>query len=241
MEILIEFSSERIVLPIASGRAIQGLIYRALSSDCEYSEAIHNFGKDYLGRKYKLFTFGELKGRYEISGENIVYFSNVALKVRSVDSYLIQLLFEYFTKNKYVILGNNTVSVAKSMIYDEHIYENKIIIRTLSPITVYRTLENGYTVYFSPDDPNFCESIVTNAKRKWASFYGSEDGFLLKINSVENAAYIKRATRFKTTFITAWHGPFVLEGSIKVLNFLYNTGLGCKNSQGFGMFEIKKD
>ena len=62
----------------------------------------------------------------------------------------------------------------------------------------------------------------------------------MRVSPAEGARFIKRATRFKTTFITAWHGRFVLEAPPRVLELLYDTGLGSKNSQGFGMFEIKE-
>lgn len=47
----------------------------------------------------------------------------------------------------------------------------------------------------------------------------------------------KQVTLFKGTRITAWDGRFRLKGDPALLTFLYNTGLGTKSSQGFGMFE----
>ncbi len=38
-------------------------------------------------------------------------------------------------------------------------------------------------------------------------------------------------------FITAWKGSFTLKSDVESLQFLYDTGLGSRNSQGFGMFE----
>ena len=102
------------------------------------------------------------------------------------------------------------------------------------------TEKNGHTVYFSPQDPRFTEAIETNAHRKWASHTGSEAGFALRVIVPEGVCGVKRATRFKSTFITAWHLPLILEGTPQVLDFLYQTGLGSKNSQGFGMFELDR-
>jgi CRISPR-associated endoribonuclease Cas6 len=46
-------------------------------------------------------------------------------------------------------------------------------------------------------------------------------------------------TRYKGFYITAWSGTYLLEGKRKYLDFLYQTGLGSKTSQGFGMFDVE--
>ncbi len=239
MQITIQFIKDEISLPIAINETIQGLLYKAISEDSSYSMKVHEKGRQFEGRKYKLFTFGEPKGKYEIRGDQIVYLTEMRLFVRSADPYFIQLLFAYFTKYSQVRIGENTVRVGEIKLSDERIFEERIVIRTLSPITAYVTDENGHTVYFTPEDKNFYDSIVTNARRKWSSVYGDDKAFTLKISRMDAAKYIKRATRFKSTFITAWHGTFILEGKPQLLDFLYQTGLGSKNSQGFGMFERK--
>ena len=241
MQITIQFIKDELSLPIAVNGMIQGLLYKAISEDFSYSTEIHDNGRQFDGRKYKLFTFGEPKGKYEIRGKQIVYLGGMRISVRSVDSYFIQLLFTYFMKHNQVQIGENSVRVGDIQLSDDKIFEERVMIRTLSPIMAYITDESGHTVYYTPEDENFYNSIVTNAHRKWASTYGEEKDFSLKISRVENIKYIKRATRFKSTFITAWHGTFVLEGTPQVLDFLYQSGLGSKNSQGFGMFELKKE
>lgn len=238
MQITIQLIGEHISLPIASSESIQGLLYKAISEDRSYSTKVHEEGRCFDGRKYKLFTFGEPEGRYMIQGTEIVYLNGMRLRVRSLDPYFIQLLFAYFTKHEQVWIGNNNVKVGKVTLNDDRIFEDRIVIRTLSPITAYVTGEDGHTVYYSPKDDNFYNSLITNAKRKWGSVYGDAEVPTLCIRGVEDARYIKRATRFKSTYITAWHGTFVLEGAPQILDFLYQVGLGSKNSQGFGMFEV---
>lgn len=241
MQITIQLIGEQISLPIASNESIQGLIYKAISEDLSYSSKVHEEGRCFDGRKYKLFTFGEPKGRYLVQGKEIVYLDGMCLTVRSMDPYFIQLIFSYFTKNEQIQIGKQTVRVGDVKITDDRIFEDRIVIRTLSPITAYMTEETGHTVYYSPKDEKFYDSLITNARRKWGSVYGeSEEEPSLHIYGLEDVRYIKRATRFKSTYITAWHGTFVLEGAPKILDFLYQVGLGSKNSQGFGMFEVIK-
>ena len=60
----------------------------------------------------------------------------------------------------------------------------------------------------------------------------------IAIRKVENSSTRKIDTRYKGSYINAWYGTFQLKGKRKYLDFLYQTGVGSKNSQGFGMFEI---
>ena len=236
MQITVTFSKDQISLPIATSRIVQGLIYRALSTDRELSTAVHDEGSVFDKRRYKLLTFGELKGKYKAENGYITYFSNAELEIRSVDDYIIQLLFSYFSSNKSVMLGNNEVLVTNVRLTNKAVFDTKLEIRTLSPITVYITEQNGHTRYFSPEEDEFYSMLSTNAERKWKSM--NNDGeFSFSIKKDDTCRFVKRATRFKDTFITAWHGRFIIEGSPKVLDFLYNVGLGGKNSPGFGMFE----
>ena len=239
MQIHLTFQGNRIRLPIATGETIQGLIYRALREDTSYSNAVHNKVSPTGDRIYKMFHFSELEGKYVVEEKNLIYLSTVELEIRSADDYLIQLLFRYFTKNKEIQLGNNTVEVVGLQLMSHSVFSHSAVIRTLSPITVYITESHGHTGYYSPMDPEFYTMIYTNSKRKWQSVYGSEAPFDFRISPCSgDGLYRKRATRFKDTYITAWHGKFLIEGSPEILNFLYNVGLGSKNSQGFGMFEI---
>lgn len=238
MQLDIVLKKEKIILPICTSATIQGLLYNALKIDYEYSTNVHNFGNKSEGRNFKQFTFSELQGKYVIEDNNIIFLDKTRLSVRAADAYLIQLLFTCFSKNKFMTLAGQKVEVSDLQLKDNHIYKNEIVVKTLSPITVYITEQNGHTIYFSPYDEDFYSGIISNAKRKWISLYGSDESFKLEITPIKEKGFIKRATRFKDTFITAWHGTFKLTAPPEVLNFLYNTGIGSKNSQGFGMFEV---
>jgi len=238
MKLRITFSGSRITLPLAMNEIIQGLLYNTIGSDKDYSSELHNVGHNSQGRKYKLFTFSELTGRYEINGKHIIFLSDASLTVSSADAYFMQLLIQRFVPGQSILLGNNRVTVKDARLENQDIYASQITVRTASPITVYITTEDGKTVYYSPADPEFYEGIVTNARRKWESIHGDDKDFTLSIMPKEGIRFIRRNTRFKSTFITAWHGSFILRAAPSILAFLYDTGLGAKNSQGFGSFEI---
>ena len=48
----------------------------------------------------------------------------------------------------------------------------------------------------------------------------------------------KYVTKYNDFYITGWQGIYELSGKREYLEFLYYVGIGERNSQGFGMFEI---
>ena len=48
----------------------------------------------------------------------------------------------------------------------------------------------------------------------------------------------KKIIIYKGTVIKAWMGSYVLESEPQILELSYYTGLGSKNSQGFGMWDL---
>ncbi len=240
MQLTITFKKDRITLPMANAHILQGLIYKALREDARYSKDVHDCGHALENKRFKHFTFSELKGKYETEGKNIVYLGKATLRISSAEDYFIELLFSYFKSSATVRLGEWDVEVANVRLENKCIFEDEVKIRTVSPITVYYTEDDGHTVYHSPTDEKFYSAIVRNAQRKWQAAKGDDADFDFEITEAADARFVKRATRFKDTFITAWHGTFILKGTPEVLNFLLNTGLGSKNSEGFGMFTVEE-
>lgn len=238
MQLKITLSGENISLPLAYSSTIQGFIYNSLTEDSSFAHNLHENGYSFNKRKFKLFTFGEPRGNYNIVEKQLIYRDKLHLEIRSADDYMMQLMYSYFLKKNRVILGDNEVTIDNVTINNKMIFSDQIKVKTLSPITVYTTEDSGHTTYFSPEDEKFYEAVTGNARKKWESYTNDNSRFDFSIMPSENKWSVKRMTRFKDTFITAWHSEFYLKGNIEILNFLYSTGLGSKNSQGFGMFEV---
>ena len=117
--------------------------------------------------------------------------------------------------------------------------ETKLRIRMKSPMTVYSTdHENGRIYYYNPEEEEFYQRLNENFFRKYQAYYGVEPISMLEIQKEGDKIPKKFVTRYQGSYITAWYGTYELSGERKYLDFLYQTGLGSKNSQGFGMFEI---
>ena len=237
MQLFVTFRGQEIVLPMSYRHILQGVIYHTL----EYTEGhasatqLHDEGYRSDDRTFKLFTFGLLKGSYTIHDKYIVFHDTVQWEIRSIDEQLIRQLAGGLIVGSKQSLGKNEVEIVAVRIADEHIDRPAAIIAMQSPIVAYRTLEDNRTVFHSPEEQAFYAAIIRNAQRKWQSWYPNEP-FELDIRPLLQQKFRKEATRFKQTFITAWYGCFDLSGLPEVLDFVYQTGLGAKSSQGFGMF-----
>ena len=239
MQLIIRFTSEeKINLPIAYRHAVQSMIYNSLRSCPEYSAFLHDEGnKIDENTTFKLFTFGQLEGDYSIINKRIVFTNEITLQIRCIDPFMCQLLSDGFRPaSSHRLLGNN-ITVQNCTLQNYIVFYNSIKIKMLSPITVLTKTPDNHTVFFSPQEDRFYEKVTENALRKWISRFGSDSGFELTVTPC-NCEYRKNVTKFKDIYINAWYGEFMLNGNPKTLDFLYNVGIGNKNSQGFGMFEI---
>jgi CRISPR-associated endoribonuclease Cas6 len=239
MQLIININLDKqLILPLNYNHIVQSIIYRALSVIPEYADFIHDNGYMNGNRSYKMFNFGQLKGEYRIEGRNIIFSKFVSLEVRSPLSMLINILKYSFETNG-ITFGEKTFNDILIEIYDYTIEDSEINIEMNSPVTVYSTDEYmGNTYYYAPTDVEFSDMIDANFKRKYFSYYGVRPYSNVEIELLNNTAPRKMVTKYQGLYVNAWFGRYRLSGERKYLDFLYQTGLGSKNSQGFGMFSL---
>lgn len=229
---------EPLSLPINYNHILQAVIYRSLGNMPEYATFLHDGGFARGQRQYKMFQFSQLKGEYRIENKRITFFSEVSFEVRSPEPLLIRLLGDCIWENG-VTFGDHVYTEVQLELYDYTVEEKELLIRMKSPLTVYATDEESEkTFYFSPDDPVFYDMVNDNFFRKYQAYYGITPVSGIRLEAYGNKFPKKLVTRYKGILITAWYGTYQLTGERKYLDFLYQTGLGAKNAQGFGMFEI---
>lgn len=221
-------------LPLNYQYGIQSMLYNALrnSGDDSWHDASANVGK----RRFKLFVFSQLRGNRVLDGKRIRFTDRVYLDVRSVRDDFCDTLADSFARFPEMDLCGISLCVDTIKISVEEIVWNTLDIRMLSPLTVYESRES-YTHYFTPLDAEFGERIDANFRNKYRAFYGKDPLGSVAIVPLSVGAKDKTVTRFKGIYITAWKGEYRLSGHPEDLTFLYYTGLGSKNSGGFGMFD----
>lgn len=227
-------------LPLDYNHLIQALIYKSISKD--FAEFLHDNGFLLGKRKFKLFTFSRLIGNFVLdrSKRRIIYHGNLSLHVSSPIERFIEDVANTIVKRSSIFLSGNKLSVKELKFPAEaHIKGNKIAIRMLSPLTVYSTLMTPdgrkKTYYYSPYEKEFSDLVNENAKKKYFLLTGETIKSDVKISplKVKEAVVI-----YKRTVVKGWMGTFILKGPASLIKTIYDAGLGAKNSQGFGMFEV---
>lgn len=239
MEIKIKITTESIIsLPVNYNHIIQAIIYNAIDQISDKSEFYHDIGYKRYSRNYKMFQFSKLQGDYYIQDKKIYFKSYISFRVRSIDPFFIRLLAESIWKYGLTI-GDRVFKKVYLNLSNDTVDEKTIQIKMLTPITVYSTdLVTKKTIYYSPNDEQFFEMIKNNFYRKYQAYYAIEPDTAIAIKLIDEKIPKKEVTKYKGIYITAWYGTYEISGERKFLDFLYQTGLGSKNSQGFGMFDL---
>jgi CRISPR-associated endoribonuclease Cas6 len=124
----------------------------------------------------------------------------------------------------------------------------------LSPFVVSSMREKDgvlTTHYLRPDDPNLSESIRKNLIRKYGLIHRSslqddrltaelDQEYIARrggITRISKLISIKEGTDEETK-VYAIQSPLTLEGSSELMEIAYESGIGAKNSVGFGMLAM---
>lgn len=237
MQIIITLSPEgNNTLPLNYNYAVQGLIYSLLSTAPEYARFLHDVGYENEKSTFKLFTFGGIKGDYRIENKQVIPCGNISFEIRSVSQQFCDIMKKALLNSEKLRLLRGEYRLRMIEVYDRNIYDSEIDIVMASPIVARVTDDDGQTVYYSPEDEEFLDVVNMNYGRKFEAFTGIYPTYGVIIEPIGKCR--KVVTKFKNIWVTAYHGKFHLTGEPETLNFLYQTGLGAKSSQGFGMFDV---
>lgn len=237
MQIKISFEAvEDIVLPIHYNSTVQGFIYNSI--DKELGSFFHDRGYEVNGRSFKLFTFSRILNKGRKTGRYLNFGREIDLVIASPVEEFCRSLIDGIIFKKDLRLRGNRLSVKSIEILDTEV-EGSIIVKTLSPIVAYSTIaredKSKFTRYYGGEDPEFERIIRDNMLKKYKILGGQDLDESIKISllgkEMTNIVYYKR------TVIKGVSGSFLLEGHKDILELSLSTGLGSKNSQGFGLIQ----
>jgi len=251
----IRLEPERLgVLPLHYREALQAVIYRYLPK--EIGQPLHDGQYWAAERPLKLFVFSQLHGgvRYR-PGEGVEVTGPVWFRFASPDRNLALGLAAGLLQFGRVRIASLDFAVREIATLAVPEVGDRLAVRALSPITVYRTLEvegKRRTQYYNPLNEEFGELVAANLERKARALgflpvrsapapvdgeqpAAPEHGTaLLRVRPLGVHPRAKRLERYKGTWIEGWVGRFLLEGPSELLRLALEAGLGAKNSQGFG-------
>jgi CRISPR-associated endoribonuclease Cas6 len=236
----------RITLPIQYNHLLQGLIYTNL--DRALSEWLHEEGHAYEQRRFKLFTFSRLFGRGRVERGKITFDGPIHFHLGAVDTEILGSLAEHLLKRPGVHLAGKPCRISEVAVepVPEVDFDRPVRVKTLSPVTAYSTLSTPdgrkKTYYYSPREDEWSESLVANIRRKaqalgWAADVEKDlKGSWVRPRRVR--VQDQKVMKFKGTVIKGWTGVYEVNLPEPYFWLAYDSGLGSKNGQGFGMVRV---
>ncbi|MEM2943687.1 MAG: CRISPR-associated endoribonuclease Cas6 [Methanomassiliicoccales archaeon] len=242
MRLTLEFAFDRqLRLPIQYNYQIQSLLYNNISP--ELAEFLHDHGFHAGKRRFKLFTFSRLQGKFffEAGNGTMIFRPPVYITISSPVERFVSELANSLLQKEDLLLCKNRIHVKSIRVHPEPELTRDIKIKMISPLTVYSTLMTAdgrkKTYYYSPYEDEFAEMVDENLRKKYFALYRkSPRAKKLEITPISKPHL--KILNYRGTVIKAWLGLFHLSGNLKILKLAYDTGVGSKNSQGFGMFEV---
>jgi len=242
----LEAKNATLSLPLAYNSLVQGFIYHHL--DETLSQQLHEEGTHLGKRKFRMFTFSNLLGRYHIEGTRIEFSGPVRLCIGSVHEKFLESLAEHLLENRQIQLGCASCKIQNIEIDSLPKLSGPVKVRTLSPITTYSTLTTAdsrkKTYYYNPFESDWEKQLLANLRRKaqalgWgeARLAGLEGAHIRPVRVDKRNL---RIMRYRDTVIKAWTGIYELNLPEPFFLLAYDAGLGAKNPQGFGMVEVMK-
>jgi len=273
MRLKIQYVAERgkLLLPLHYNHLVQSLIYRTFPE--QTAAFLHNSGFEIHKRHFKLFTFSRILNKGELvsgqtlstlkftlgfpdsfvfsvhrknAGEEALLFKNgISFYFSSAKSFITKDMAEgTIMKQRFDLLGQK-LYVQQIEVMKEPEFSASMLIKTISPITIYSTITNEFgrkkTYYYSPNEPEFSALVSDNARKKYMLVHDELPPGSLHITPVFfNERKNRAVVYFKGIRIEGWSGVFKITGPKELIKITYDAGLGSKNPQGFGMWKIYK-
>lgn len=233
-------SKRNITLPFSYNSIIQAVLYRFINEEA-YGQFMHNKGYTYNKRSFKLFSFSSIsKKPVSIDKEHkkFVFSNEISFYVSSINNEFFNFVLNSIVNMEEILnLGGNDVSISRLDIIEQDTSVGGIV-KTLSPITVYSTFEKpagGKVIhYYSPYELEFAELVRNNLLNKYRALYENEpenSNFTIKAKG----RVIEKVIPYKSSLVKGYSGMFDMEGSPELIGMAFCSGLGSKNSQGFGL------
>lgn len=235
MQMFLTLAAEKpLCIPINYNYQLQSSIYSKLA-ELGLSDFWHDdgFGED---QTFKMFTFSPLCGTYRIIDKKICFEGEIAFEIRSPIFEFCDELQRCIEMNPSIKLFDTKLNIINASLTNRHINEGSAIFSAASPIIVHSNTEDRKTEFYFPHDDCFIERLIKNYKNKYESVY-TGDAPDIDIEIVNEGK--KVVTNYKGIWLNGNKCELAVKGNWYALEFLYDSGFGEKNSQGFGFVNLK--
>uniref|UniRef100_A0A7C2K3H2 CRISPR-associated endoribonuclease n=1 Tax=candidate division WOR-3 bacterium TaxID=2052148 RepID=A0A7C2K3H2_UNCW3 len=233
-----------VVLPIHYNSLVQAFIYKNL--DEWLATKLHDEGfKDPTSkRSIKFFTFSRLisiNNRIKIREKHAIFHGEICLVVASPYNEFIQSFGSNLLKKNKFEIGNEIFELVSIEVEPTPEYAEKVLVKTISPITVYSTvltLDGKKKIYYySPFEEDFEKLLLKNLQRKARIWFG-KDIYGGSIKPFKVTKKDEKILLHHGNLVKGWDGIFELSLPPELFQLAFEAGLGAKNSSGFGCIEI---
>ncbi len=199
---------------------------------------------------YHLFVYSSLIGEHKYESGKHIFEGPVRLEFSSPVNDFCMAVASRILNTPVHHIGNQDVKIKSIMSLEEPEFKSPMYFEAASPITVHKTVmenEKRKTVYFTPFEKEFSEYIKNNLLRKYEAFTGksvSNPNFnveAVKVEPRDQKILMYEKNQNRPFVIKGWTGTYKLEGDIELIKFAYRSGLGARNSQGFGFLKDGKE
>lgn len=238
-------------IPLNYQYAASALVYRILSnSGSDFANWLHENGYSDEKRRFKLFTFSRLYAqRYLIEGPYMKILSDklywyISFLPEKGTQEFIQGLFNQRSFELGDRRARFSFRVENIEILPSPTFTDSMTFETLSPACIVRQEEDGSEKYIALDHPDAVEIVKLNLLNKYKAFHGHEfpnNAFPFRLEALSrpksSLVTIKEGTPQESR-VRGYMCRFSLTAPVELMKIMYETGLGSKNSQGFGMSEV---
>lgn len=241
MRISVDFKTKE--FPQASSMMISSLVKKALeNANKEYFKSLY-FYENKKNKKTKNFTFSTYVRDYKLENNVFMVNDKITINISTPDfEFGINLYNGLLTikefKYKNFIITREKIRILKEKV----ITENKVILKTLSPIYVKDKSNNS----LSPDTIEFKNGInyITDITLKSYRGYGLKETIeFTPVNMKKKVVRLdisdfKEKTGKPIMYLNTYNGSFQLSGDVEDLRDIYLLGIGFRRNEGFGMVEV---
>jgi len=242
MRITITFTSKNpLRLPYSYNHILQGFIYKHLNEIL--GEFLHSKGFSYQKRRFKLFTFSRILGKVKMVDGSFEFLSPLKITISSPSTDILQSLAENLLKRPDATFADKSLLIESITVGYTPEFSDSAEIQMLSPVTTYSTLLRGdgkrKTYYYNPFEEEFSQLLRDNIVKKYKAFYKKDPPSTeFSIEPLRVSKRDEKIITYKNFVIKGWMGRYRVSGNPELLRLAYDAGLGSKNSQGFGCFEV---
>lgn len=239
MQILLKMRPvQPLIIPNNYNYQLQSALY-AMLGDVGESAFWHDNGFGVI-TKYKGFCFGKLEGKYVINSENrkLCFENNIYLEIRSPSFEFTDAFQRAVENHPYIKLYDTRLDIMEASLANLHLPSGNVTFEAVTPVAVHTTLPDGHTYFYYPSEDEFAVRLQNNLRHKFEAISEKEAD---TVHISPCGEFKKIVTKYKNYYITGYTGRFNVNTTIRMAEFIYNTGLGEKNSQGLGFVKVLGD